>query len=432
MKLFVSYARVDKPFCKQLIDLLDIHEVWYDYRLQIGQNWWDEILERLHWAEGVVFLVSPDSLKSQYCNEELDIALSSGKHIFPVMIRRDVQMPEKLFSLQYADFSGGIDVSATKILLNAISMAERKAQAHMAPVSTNGVVHSAPMPKFGSAPLNTAPLNTAPLHSAPPHANDDTLDCFAEAIKALDTGELDRAVYLLKRVCAGEQKPRFVDVAKLLAEAESKLEAQIYQREAEREYAPIMLLLKNEQTRGLGCNAFRAYLNTFPDYDPQNLRALYDAEMHKQAPLDIETALPLLSWCPVTQGNTTLHYGNARKTFVVKDFQISQYPITNQQYQAFIDAPDGYHNPTWWERSNEIRRWHVDHPQPIAAPANREHHPRVNINWYEALAFCDWLSYKIGYSIRLATEQQWQRAALGDTRHTFTWGGRFDKTLANT
>ena len=47
MRLFVSYARVDKPYCQQVVDLLDVHEVWYDHRLHAGQRWWDEILRRL-------------------------------------------------------------------------------------------------------------------------------------------------------------------------------------------------------------------------------------------------------------------------------------------------------------------------------------------------------------------------------------------------
>ena len=47
MRLFISYARVDKPYCKQIIDLLDMHDVWYDHRLHIGQKWWDEIVWRL-------------------------------------------------------------------------------------------------------------------------------------------------------------------------------------------------------------------------------------------------------------------------------------------------------------------------------------------------------------------------------------------------
>ena len=60
MRLFISYARVDKPYCQQIVDILDVHNVWYDHRLYAGQNWWDEILRQLALCEGVVYLISPE------------------------------------------------------------------------------------------------------------------------------------------------------------------------------------------------------------------------------------------------------------------------------------------------------------------------------------------------------------------------------------
>ena len=48
VKIFVSYARVDKPLCQQIVERLsNAHEVWYDRRLHAGQAWWDEIVRRL-------------------------------------------------------------------------------------------------------------------------------------------------------------------------------------------------------------------------------------------------------------------------------------------------------------------------------------------------------------------------------------------------
>ncbi len=83
MRIFVSYARVDKPFCIQIVDTLDVHETWYDQRLYAGQNWWKEILRRLDWCESFVYLLSPDSISSEYCRKEFELAQSLGKHIVP-------------------------------------------------------------------------------------------------------------------------------------------------------------------------------------------------------------------------------------------------------------------------------------------------------------------------------------------------------------
>ena len=98
MRLFISYARVDKPYCKQIIDLLDMHDVWYDQRLHIGQKWWDQITFRLNWCDGFLYLLSPDSVASEYCRNELSIAISMNKKIFPVLIQLIVQFT-KLFLL---------------------------------------------------------------------------------------------------------------------------------------------------------------------------------------------------------------------------------------------------------------------------------------------------------------------------------------------
>ena len=78
MRLFISYARVDKPYCVQIAETLDIHSTWFDQRLYAGQHWWREILRRLDWCEGFIYLLSPDSIASEYCQKEYKIAQNTG------------------------------------------------------------------------------------------------------------------------------------------------------------------------------------------------------------------------------------------------------------------------------------------------------------------------------------------------------------------
>ena len=124
MRIFVSYARVDKPFCIQIVDTLDVHETWYDQRLYAGQNWWKEILRRLDWCESFVYLLSSDSVSSEYCRKEFELAQSLGKHIVPVLIREGVNLPDNLKDTQYVDLTNGITIEAVKVLLNSIYIAE--------------------------------------------------------------------------------------------------------------------------------------------------------------------------------------------------------------------------------------------------------------------------------------------------------------------
>jgi TIR domain len=48
-KLFVSYARENKPDVDQLVEHLGTmgYETWVDAALRGGQDWWDEILARI-------------------------------------------------------------------------------------------------------------------------------------------------------------------------------------------------------------------------------------------------------------------------------------------------------------------------------------------------------------------------------------------------
>ncbi|MCC7017992.1 MAG: SUMF1/EgtB/PvdO family nonheme iron enzyme [Rhodospirillales bacterium] len=139
-------------------------------------------------------------------------------------------------------------------------------------------------------------------------------------------------------------------------------------------------------------------------------------------------ALPLLEWVPIPAGDVTIE----GQVYPVAVFSISKYPVTNAQYQAFIDAPDGYCDTQWWDYSEYARRWHKKKPKPREGRFKGDKRPRESVTWYEAIAFCRWLSDKIGLGITLPTETQWQRAAQGDTNWAYPWGDTFDKSKCNT
>ncbi|MGB2679856.1 MAG: SUMF1/EgtB/PvdO family nonheme iron enzyme, partial [Candidatus Competibacter sp.] len=135
--------------------------------------------------------------------------------------------------------------------------------------------------------------------------------------------------------------------------------------------------------------------------------------------------LPEIVWREVPGGEVTLEENAG--TFTVEPFQIAKYPVTYRQYRAFLDADDGYHNPEWWEGL-----WfQVDKP---GRQFNRhDNHPAENLCWLEAMAFCHWLSTKLGYEVRLPTEWEWQQAATGgDPANVYPWGPDWDGNRANT
>jgi formylglycine-generating enzyme required for sulfatase activity len=63
---------------------------------------------------------------------------------------------------------------------------------------------------------------------------------------------------------------------------------------------------------------------------------------------------------------------------------------------------------------------------------NRPSQPVVGVCWYEARAYCNWLSAQAGLPLRLPTEVEWEAAARGRQARAYPWGEVFDRQRANT
>ncbi|TVR25455.1 MAG: TIR domain-containing protein [Anaerolineaceae bacterium] len=115
-------------------------------------------------------------------------------------------------------------------------------------------------------------------------------------------------------------------------------------------------------------------------------------------------------------------------------YQISLYPVTNAQFQPFIDADgDGYNNPKYWTEAG--LKWKGDRRTPDEygdMVFRLPNHPRVYVRWYEAMAFCAWLTEKLGFEVRLPTDKEWEIAARGKAGLFYPYGNDFDATKSNT
>jgi formylglycine-generating enzyme required for sulfatase activity len=116
-----------------------------------------------------------------------------------------------------------------------------------------------------------------------------------------------------------------------------------------------------------------------------------------------------------------------------KGYSIGKYPVTNAQYAKFIEA-GGYQTLRWWpgsarlvqklEKWQEPRYWQDD-------TWNGADYPVVGVSWFEAIAFCTWLSEKTGEKITLPTDEQWKYAARGDDNRVYPWGNDWDCERCN-
>lgn len=147
------------------------------------------------------------------------------------------------------------------------------------------------------------------------------------------------------------------------------------------------------------------------------------AETEAKRLTDEEAGAEQEQWITIPAGEFL--YGDKEEKRNLPAFQIMRAPVTQAQYQAFIDA-----NP--------------NHPVPYAAwggsynwdkatrrhPADKSNHPVVLVSWDDAQAYCKWAG------VRLPTEEEWEKAAWGPSTSSgdgreYPWGNEKPKTRCN-
>lgn|GEM_PF-2823611 len=107
-KLFVSYARENKPDVDQLVEHLRTmgYDTWVDAALRGGQDWWDEILDRIADTDVVIAIYSSAVLNSTACGREFEWAIALGKPVIPVAVEPPpTALPRRFARRQIIDYS---------------------------------------------------------------------------------------------------------------------------------------------------------------------------------------------------------------------------------------------------------------------------------------------------------------------------------------
>ena len=114
-----------------------------------------------------------------------------------------------------------------------------------------------------------------------------------------------------------------------------------------------------------------------------------------------------------------------RQVVIERPFQLARYPVTNAQFQRFVEAAD-FADSRWWEGMPAKAKKLSEPAFPFW------NHPRERVSWYQAIAFCRWLSHKLGYAVDLPHEYEWEVAARYPDGRFYPWGNDFDGKKANT
>jgi formylglycine-generating enzyme required for sulfatase activity len=99
-------------------------------------------------------------------------------------------------------------------------------------------------------------------------------------------------------------------------------------------------------------------------------------------------------------------------TVTLPGYRIGKYPVTNRQFLEYVRQTGALVNPE--------SGWDGQTP-----PPDRLDYPVIGVTWYQATAYCEWLSKTSGRRYTLPTEAQWEKAARGVDGRLYPWGNEW-------
>jgi len=382
--IFISYSSKDRDLVNELAAdielLLDDYAIWFDRELNRsgGHKWWNLICAEIRRCDVFIYALSPQVLKSEACKREYAYARALGKPVLPIILA-DVEiryLPVELQAAQLVNFR----------------QRSREQQRSLKQSLQN-------MPTAPDLPSNAEALA--------PDAPLDPVGVLFDRIARLTTD-------------ADQQRLLIFDI-------EDLSEEEIFQK-----FVPdllVRLLDRDDVLTGRNVrrveelrNRLMGITSSSTPNTPATLPSVWTGFIQSAAPASTKpTPISLMptpfAWIDIPN----------------KDFSIAKYPVTNAQFAKFIEA-DGYNQENWWTKDGWAQRKKDKWAQPrywSDKQWNGAEQPVVGVSWYEAIAFCLWLSETTDEKITLPTEDQWQYAAQGDDGRAYPWGNNWDSKLCN-
>ncbi len=131
--------------------------------------------------------------------------------------------------------------------------------------------------------------------------------------------------------------------------------------------------------------------------------------------------------------------GCPEEDFETEAFLLARHPITNAQYQAFVDD-NGYDNLDLWPQDILPHLVDFTDMSGTAAPRFWRHgrhnrhladHPVVGVCFYEAAAYAKWAGYRLPTNVEWQMAASWRIRSAANTLRRYPWGDAFDTQKCN-
>jgi len=87
--VFISYAHKDSRLVFPIINELHRRGIlmWYDEGIEPGADWQQFLAEKINGCSKFILFVSPDSVSSHHCRQEINFANTRGKQMLPIYLK---------------------------------------------------------------------------------------------------------------------------------------------------------------------------------------------------------------------------------------------------------------------------------------------------------------------------------------------------------
>jgi formylglycine-generating enzyme required for sulfatase activity len=417
LKVFISYSRKDSAaFADELVaglevagfaPFLDRHDI------AAGEDWEARLGGLIAQSDTVVFVVSPEAVKSKQCTWEVDRTLELSKRLLPVIFKSvpDHDIPEKLRRFQFVPFDSGFARPLSQ-LAEALRVDLQWIREHtrIGDLATRWDKEERPewLLLRGDG-IDEARRWMEARNAAAPEIT-DAQRAFVKASEEAESARLDKEREQLKATVRQQRRIAWLlaGVTVLLGASILGLIGWIFESLITQEWNRFW---KEAPYRGANFQNFVL--------KPHDERALKPGEVFRECKKDcpkmiVVPAGKFMMGSPENEPNRDPNEGPQHLVTITRPFAVSIFDVTFDDWDACRKVGgcprEGGVNDHGWGRGDR---------------------PVINVNWDDAQAYVGWLRRMTGKEYRLLSGAEWEYAARAGTKTAFYWGDEIDKQNAN-